>query len=723
MPDIKIKIAASALLIGTQQARPAAAPMARRRMATLAPSEGESIPREQLTVKLTPIGPRGELTDELLLESPQNPAEKFYIPRYRLGTQNVSGALHYEARLEQDGEAWLLKVHLTRYPARTEWLEQGAKPLELPWRVTLSYPVERTSGVTQRGLDFQTVTPDDTGLWATLRLETRPEQDELYRALTSVDSSAHIIVQRQLQVGVPLLLQTEEMARLTRELRRLQLAPVFWIRRIGVDTGYLSAEGGTGHTPTAFLIENLREQPSLSSGDNIRLRTPDGAGAVNGIPGGPVRLGRAEEPPGVEQMILIRRLSSFSSSGERHDFSDGPIVDVERNTVHPFALSFFQLDSDSYMSQPQWGWSFESPLPTDPAFAARERLLAQKKRELDALWKEFSTTHFRVIEANLPLTPLPAPLFLSERLHDYVYSAVRRPEGVKVTGLMRRQVNGRGYYQEEGRPQRFYYLPDRFELAPRPGSPHPQLTIRATTDLDTYLVEYVAAPAVDRERLTHDASDALLTLANSMSPAPFTAVELEPLLGDQLTYSVRVPNGNGWVRQSRLDTAADLHSTFTDVLTLSASGLQQLYDALFTPGATPFCGTLTVQLGTGPGWAREEVPFVGQISGSREDAWSALFDPTIPAQFFRKIDVVAEASLFNETPDVAVTFDLGGVVLLSPQHPRGSVDVGQPIGDFVLHKPDAGTYRYRLTYSTGSGRTTSDWKVGQGNTLRLEAVR
>ena len=130
------------------------------------------------------------------------------------------------------------------------------------------------------------------------------------------------------------------------------------------------------------------------------------------------------------------------------------------------------------------------------------------------------------------------------------------------------------------------------------------------------------------------------------------------------------------------------------------------------------------ELGVAPKvWAREDVPFVGQVPPELKDtAWDVLFDPSVPARFLRPVDVVGEPALFQGLGEVTVEFEHGGRVVLSAQAPRGQVQVGQPIGDFVLGRPDAGTFRYRLTYDSGAGTVTSDWRVGQGALLRLRSV-
>ena len=602
MDDVQISLPPSAVVVGP------VAPSARMLGGRAVASPG-GLPLAQVEVPITRIPWDGGVpADELLLESPRDPAQKFYLPRYRLGTRVVSGTQHYEAWLEQQGLAWVFKVHLRHQPADPAWLAQGARPLNPACPVSLTYLTALSSGMTRRSLAFQTVTPDESGLWAVLRLETRPEQDEVYRALTQAEAGARLLVHRRARLGSPARpADPQRLAAVDQDIARCQ----------------------------STLISNLALLPGLTM-----------------LQGG--------------AMIA---------------------------TLHA----------------------------TNAVMESRLRTL---RAEREALLRAYSLTHFQLSDVDLPLTPAPEPLFLSERLHDYVYAGVHRPEGGRVSGLVRHQVKGRVYFQEERRPQRFYYLPDRFALAPRAGSDLPQLTVRATADVDTYVVEYVAAPVVDLQRLQQDAAGALKALAQESSPTPVAPVELEPLLGDALRCSLQVPTGTAWEPRPRPGVAVDLHTPFRDVLTLSADGLKQLYDALFVPGAALFRGTLTAELGVAPKvWAREDVPFVGQVPPELKDtAWDVLFDPSVPARFLRPVDVVGEPALFQGLGEVAVEFEHGGRVVLSAQAPRGQVQVGQPIGDFVLGRPDAGTFRYRLTSDSGAGTVTSDWRVGQGATLRLRSV-
>jgi hypothetical protein len=123
-----------------------------------------------------------------------------------------------------------------------------------------------------------------------------------------------------------------------------------------------------------------------------------------------------------------------------------------------------------------------------------------------------------------------------------------------------------------------------------------------------------------------------------------------------------------------------------------------------------------VQLGD---WAKENIPVLGTLSGDPAALWEQIFDPSIPANFTRPLRVTAEPSAFQDAQRIVVSFEYGGTALLTPEAPSTTTNIGQPIGDFVLRKPDLGSYRYTLSRQNGSSSQTSELLSGEGNSLRL----
>lgn len=679
----------------------------------------------------TRTGPQPDLPlDAVIYESAAHPGQKFYIAQYRLAS-SAPPAADYLARLRLDGRDWVLELPLERCPADSlAGAAAGAAPIDAITRVTLVYTVDLGEHTVQRSLQFQEVLVRETDVLARLRVSSTPDQDELYDALSSRDGQARLTVWRRLPVQVPKPLATAEVARLTAQMHALAAAPLICMRASDMG-GYLAADGRNNtSTPTAFVLENLSGHDTLQSGDKVRLRTPGGGTCLAGVSGGPMRLVPIDSPDQATrdaQQMLVRKIVG------RHE--DDPIF-AEGGPVRigdPIGISFFLLrGSDSYMAQRQWDWAMENA-PDDDAEhhdrARKQEEIARLQQQIDGLRRQYSTTEFETVDAALPWQVKPVPFYFRESLHPNFYRDVN-PSGAAPAGLARLEVNGHVYYQDLGQRQRFYYLPDRFELVAGPS--FPSVRIRATPDVDKYLIEYVAGPVVDAARLHADEAQQLLAEANRLAPAPFTHVEFEPLLGDRTSLSLMVPLGGTWSAQPRPGTISDLYHTFTDVLTVDADGLRRFWDALAAPGdGAPFRGKIDVGLGVPDEWARYQLDFVGRVAAPAADParaayldafWAAAFDPTVPATFMRRVDVVADPALFADAQRVAVSFELGGVVVVTPQQPRGFTDVGQPIGDYVLGRADAGTYRYKLTVSGGTGATDAQWRVGSGSTLTLRKM-
>jgi hypothetical protein len=705
-----------------------------RARAVAAPMAAAAPPATSAPTYLTRTGPQPDLPlDAVLYESSARPGQKFFIAQYRLAS-SAPPATDYLACLRKDGQDWVLDVPLERFAADSLGAQAtGAQPIDAIARVTLVYTVDLGEHTVQRSLQFQEVLLRDRDVLASLRVSTPPDQDELYDALSARDGQGRLTVWRQLSVQVPKPLSTAEVARLTAEMHALSVAPLICMRASEMG-GYLAADGRSDlkDQPTTFVLENLSGHDTLQSGDKVRLRTPGGGTCLAGVPGGPMRLVPIDSPDQAirdAQQMMVRKIVG------RHE--DDPIF-AEGGPVRigdPIGISFFLLKAkgpDSFMAQRQWDWAMENA-PDDDADhhdrAKKQQEITSLQGQIDSLRKQYSTTEFQTTDASLPLQVKPVPFYFRESLHRNFYRDVT-PSGAAPGGLARIEVNSHVYYQDLSQRQRFYYLPDRFEL--QAGPAFPNVRIRATTDIDKYLIEYVAAPVVDPDRLHTDEAQQLLAEANRLAPTPFAHVEFEPLLGDLTSLSLMVPLNNDWSQQARPNTISDLYHPFNDVLALNAEGLRRFWDALFAPGdLPPFRGKINVSLGVPDAWAQHQLDFVGRVPAPAAEParstyinnfWTAAFDATVPATFLRRIDVVADQAMFATAQSVAVSFELGGVVMLTPQQLRGFTDVGQPIGDYVLNRADAGTYRYKLTVSGGKGGTDTQWRQGNGSTLTLRTL-
>ena len=153
------------------------------------------VPREQVTV---PICPTATVTDEVIFEDAR---QKYYLPRYRIAEETVSGQQRYRIALAASGQGWTLTVYLEAYPAaKIEQEIRDAKIIEHKASVLLSYQWHGQQGE----LPFQEVTQEAGGqrLKAVLRLNTLEERDSIYLALTDAAYGAILMVRREVKVAI-----------------------------------------------------------------------------------------------------------------------------------------------------------------------------------------------------------------------------------------------------------------------------------------------------------------------------------------------------------------------------------------------------------------------------------------------------------------------------------------------------------------------------------------
>jgi hypothetical protein len=164
------------------------------------PTEG--VPRNQITV---PISPNENVSDELIFEGAADPSSKFYIPRYRITQQNVSGQLRYQVALQQSGEEWTLTVHLQKFVAPAiAAAASGAAEMEHRIAVILKHnQLARGQVIGQEEVELKEVTVESGGIRAVLRGTTLAERDLAYQALTDPAYGAILILRNWVTIGVP----------------------------------------------------------------------------------------------------------------------------------------------------------------------------------------------------------------------------------------------------------------------------------------------------------------------------------------------------------------------------------------------------------------------------------------------------------------------------------------------------------------------------------------
>lgn len=343
-----------------------------------------------------------------------------------------------------------------------------------------------------------------------------------------------------------------------------------------------------------------------------------------------------------------------------------------------------------------------------------KRHVEMREQELDQLQRKAAAMQMRTrtqeLQLQLPQPVPPAALDFAQ--HPYVVQVpIERSD--RAIGLLQRAVGGSRYYQDSARPQRFYYVPDHFELA-HDGSGSPLLTIRATTQESQYRLEYVAQPVVRPGRLDKDRP----RLAE-MARLPAHTLEFEPLTADALTLALNLPRDEQWREAMRPPhTVANLTTPFTDSVSLAVDELRMLYDALFSRFPL-FHGTVTVGIGD---WAKETVPFVGQLQGDPEAVWNTVFDQALPTALHHPLHIVANPQSFAAVDAITVMLENGPELKLSATQPEAQAQVRQNVGDYVLRRQDDGSFRYRLAWRRGQDVVDGGMRTGTGSMLVIDAA-
>jgi len=353
--------------------------------------------------------------------------------------------------------------------------------------------------------------------------------------------------------------------------------------------------------------------------------------------------------------------------------------------------------------------------PGDDMLAPLEQRIATEQAALDDGRRKAST-----LQTAARIEPLT--LALAQQVRSDGFDMVQHPYVVQVpieritaaTGLKQYSARGRRYYQDVARPRHFYYLPDRFRLA-LDSAGNPLIQVRQTPDSDIYRLEYKAEPFTDAARLTTDGAD----LAGQLDVAP-GLLEFEPLPADDLAFRLNLPQASDWLRVERADTVSSLVLPFTDAVTLAAQDLRLLYETLLAQdGNSLFTGTVTVRIGD---WARETVPFVGQVQGDPAQVWNRMFDRAVPSAYRRQVLVSAAGDCFASAEVVLVINDDGERLELTRQAPEGRLAVGQNIDDYMLRRQADGSFHYRLAWRTGANLADGGARVAQGAQLLLQAA-
>ncbi len=155
-----------------------------------------------------PVSPEDPPSDTMMFQDAADPAKKFYLPRYRLAEESVSGQTRYRMALETRGSGWSFTIVFEKFPA-PELGAAARSAEELPhtpeFVLTHRILLDGSPAGTKERL-FPEVASVEGGVRARLLLASLDERDLLYRALTEPAYATNLIVRRKARVAIRLLL-------------------------------------------------------------------------------------------------------------------------------------------------------------------------------------------------------------------------------------------------------------------------------------------------------------------------------------------------------------------------------------------------------------------------------------------------------------------------------------------------------------------------------------
>jgi hypothetical protein len=537
---------------------------------------GSGKARPQVTV---PVSPSPMVVDTVYFEDPRQPATLFYLPRYRIAVQRVSGAPHYRVRLAEVNGQWRLDITLESFAAP----ELGTAPAQvsiLPHQLTarLRWEIANTGGATRELAFTERLDNADGTRTIALTLATLQERDELYTALTNQAAHAVLLIQRVVSVAIPTTVDQVKAPKQAVTMRASDLVaaePTDAVFRIAVPGGMLpesvqpvlpipelEATGAETYEANGetWVRYRLRVKNWQAYGDELFAPSPDLPPCGNNSNASRTWVDIYDGSN--------HRLYGFCALGQATNLQQ--LWFALRPTASVVSVYIELVDRRANLSA-------RSNLVTPPSVV---------------LYNEV-TRGMEMAEA----------LFFNADLHSYIFQGFSggpaRPLGLAV-----HQVNYKGqwhvYYQDEVQPHRCYYLPDAFKLMRQLDARRaPVLKLELLgTDAEQYRLTYVAMPYFDWDRL-EAAEVELQRHIPANHPIP---IAMEPFQTNAVTF---VPF-NPLLYQAGTTASLNLNMVQSTV-TLSRDDFATVWDELSGAAALSLGGKIQVAV---EGLPTQELPLI-----------------------------------------------------------------------------------------------------------------
>jgi hypothetical protein len=701
--------------------------------------------REQLNV---PITSHDRATDEVLYEAANDASQKYYLPRYQLAEEIVSGERRYRIATEREEHNWRFVVYLQAYPAAS--LEIAARTAHI-----LPHTAQVILQENQQEWLFQEVTAVGNTLKAVLRLRSLEERDELYQVLTDPDRQTLLKVNRQTSVAIP--------------SPYWQVA-LYLPEAISYANIAASAASRFNFTQALTLEAWVRlENPELDQ--KIVGKSQIGNGYVLGIIHRKI-YAEFWDRQGKRYVLQAGNLqprtwTHIAVTWQRGDraiaYINGREVGHTSASPELLGISLFPLVLGAApWNTRQWqtiGWLKEvriwSQARTGQQIqATMQQQLTGQETGLVGNWVASAATgttlrdrtpngHHASLHGKAQWGQTPAVyqqiterlaqivdrhFFFPPILHEYIFTGLQ-PNIPSHQGFKRFTVSWQGrdhaYFQSASDRHQVYYIPDQFEIGTRIDSPTPTMSLQFSSPNGSLAsqqakLSYYATPVVVEERLVA-ASQELRRQFPTFFPTALANINFTPLHQTAgLRFELHVPRHDGATPLVSQDTAQiSLRDGILHTLTLSLPDFQAIWDALFATRREQalFTGQVIVEL---EGFFPETIPFLGRLREEPARVLDAILDLTQSAMYSKTITVKGFSTLFESLPDtspdgnllaILVDFERGDTVELNPQQLEVQSQVSFPLTDIVLRREESGTYRYKRKAIRQYGNSEDqDWR-------------
>jgi hypothetical protein len=693
------------------------------------PPSRPAVPRDKITGPLSPVP---EPTDETLFEDAAKPEVKFYLPRYRVAEQTVSGKAQFRIKLDQQTQGGTLTVFLERFPAPK--LEPAARQAtEIPHSIAVKLVARVPVGSSQiqQELVFQEIIKEGESLKAVLRLEQLAQLTQAYQILTESSFAAALIVQRSVSVAVPVAANSSaEIQQLTAQIQKLQQE----INDLTKQVTALEARKrqleklGAANPAARRMLQALQVQLNKVNAQRSAKATE-------------LRQKRL-------RLAALRRQKLFRIAPRLMDWGVAP---------SPFV---FAKDLHRYI--------FGNAVPPD---GGRMGFVLRQVN-----WKERSHTYYQESLEPHRFHFLPDSFKVARRLETphYPMLGVRfpNPDAAEDTMPVTLEYVAKPYFDPErlrsaaeemkrklpelaGSDRLIEFEPllcdtTRLFLTLPRGEAGPQREERkaATINLRTGILDAITLPMRDFQGL-FDAlfgnsavvfqGEIVIELdADEGIPAERVPIicRLADLVGDIFDVDVEQDPASSGVRarlRNAIESPAEVRALEASLTRGSTevggvlSGLPLEAPTTIRPGEILTCRvTPSTALG-GSGEVTVLFDFDQVFVQPDADAvWAAVVDQTRLPEFTRTIKVKTIKQTFEPKPDqpsdpvvaAVVDFERGDSVELNAERLEADAKVRLSLLDYILRRLDTGEYRYAVTVIRASGQSRdSEWRTDRTGIL------